>query len=125
MDPLDVLPLELALKILGLLDTFTLGTALQVSALWQEIVNSNDLLWAPLCKYHCHSKYIERDRAAGFTWKETLIRNYGSKKLLQDWLSGNIDKQCKCSQKLPPIGRFDAEDWGRILDAECARDLAK
>lgn len=126
MDPLQVLPLELSLNVLEFLDAFGLGMALQASPLWQRIIDDHDMLWAQHCRQFCHSEYIKRDRQAGFTWKETLIRNYGSKQLLRDWISGAFNLP-KCYHQLPPrpICRFDANDWGDIIDAQFARDSAK
>lgn len=120
MDPLRVLPVELSLGILELLDARALGNAEFVSTLWQRAINDNDYLWKYHCEKLCISDYIKRDRKAGYSWKETLQRNYGSKQFLKNWINGTYN-QNKCYHQMS-LCRLDTEDWGRIIDAQFARD---
>lgn len=55
LDPLDVLPREVSLKVFGYLDAITLGRAAQVSRLWKGTAD-DDLLWRTMCEQHIEKK---------------------------------------------------------------------
>ena len=55
VDPLQVLPREIALKVFGYLDAISLGRAAQVSRLWRSAAD-DDVLWRTMCEQHIEKK---------------------------------------------------------------------
>jgi F-box/WD-40 domain protein MET30 len=55
LDPFSVLPLEVALRILGYLDATSLCRAAQVSRLWKSLAD-DDMLWREICEQHIGQK---------------------------------------------------------------------
>ncbi|KAI5475136.1 sulfur metabolite repression control protein [Pseudohyphozyma bogoriensis] len=55
LDPLDVLPREVSLKVFGYLDAISLGRAAQVSKNWKSVAD-DDILWRTMCEQHIERK---------------------------------------------------------------------
>ncbi|BGP40636.1 hypothetical protein JCM10450v2_004631 [Rhodotorula kratochvilovae] len=55
LDPVELLPREVTLKIFGYLDAITLGRAAQVSRAWKGMAD-DDLLWRTMCEQHIERK---------------------------------------------------------------------
>ena len=55
IDPVSVLPRELALRCLAYLDAFSLGRAAQVSRSWRGLAD-DDMLWRAMCEQHIERK---------------------------------------------------------------------
>ena len=55
LDPLEVLPREVSLKVFSYLDAISLGRAAQVSHSWKETAD-DDLLWRTMCEQHIERK---------------------------------------------------------------------
>lgn len=55
IDPVEVLPREVTLKVFGYLDAITLGRAAQVSRAWKGMAD-DDLLWRTMCEQHIERK---------------------------------------------------------------------
>jgi F-box/WD-40 domain protein MET30 len=55
LDPFDILPREISLKVLSHLDAFSLGKAAQVSSNWKSLAD-DDLLWRGMCVQHIERK---------------------------------------------------------------------
>ncbi|GJN91005.1 hypothetical protein Rhopal_004019-T1 [Rhodotorula paludigena] len=55
LDPVELLPREVTLKIFGYLDAITLGRAAQVSRAWKGMAD-DDLLWRTMCQQHIERK---------------------------------------------------------------------
>ncbi|GAA6059504.1 hypothetical protein JCM10212_002247 [Sporobolomyces blumeae] len=55
LDPVELLPREVTLKIFGYLDAISLGRAAQVSKAWKGMAD-DDLLWRTMCEQHIERK---------------------------------------------------------------------
>jgi len=55
LDPVELLPREVTLKVFGYLDAITLGRAAQVSRAWKGMAD-DDLLWRTMCEQHIERK---------------------------------------------------------------------
>ncbi|GAA6005490.1 hypothetical protein JCM11491_003659 [Sporobolomyces phaffii] len=55
LDPVELLPREVTLKIFGYLDAISLGRAAQVSSAWKGMAD-DDLLWRTMCEQHIERK---------------------------------------------------------------------
>ncbi|BGP08647.1 hypothetical protein JCM10049v2_004494 [Rhodotorula toruloides] len=55
LDPVELLPREVTLKIFGYLDAISLGRAAQVSRAWKGMAD-DDLLWRTMCEQHIERK---------------------------------------------------------------------
>ncbi|GAA5898195.1 F-box/WD repeat-containing protein [Sporobolomyces salmoneus] len=55
LDPVELLPREVNLKIFGYLDAISLGRAAQVSRAWKGMAD-DDLLWRTMCEQHIERK---------------------------------------------------------------------
>ncbi|GAA6018592.1 hypothetical protein JCM10207_007229 [Rhodosporidiobolus poonsookiae] len=55
LDPVELLPREVSLKIFGYLDAISLGRAAQVSRAWKGMAD-DDLLWRTMCEQHIERK---------------------------------------------------------------------
>ncbi|GAA5884421.1 hypothetical protein JCM3774_006397 [Rhodotorula dairenensis] len=55
IDPVEVLPREVTLKVFGYLDAISLGRAAQVSRAWKGMAD-DDLLWRTMCEQHIERK---------------------------------------------------------------------
>lgn len=55
LDPVELLPREIALKVFGYLDAISLGRAAQVSKMWRNLAD-DDLLWRTMCEQHIERK---------------------------------------------------------------------
>ncbi|GAA5911629.1 hypothetical protein JCM6882_008058 [Rhodosporidiobolus microsporus] len=55
LDPVELLPREVTLKIFGYLDAISLGRAAQVSRAWKGMAD-DDLLWRTMCEQHIEKK---------------------------------------------------------------------
>ncbi|XP_060113620.1 F-box only protein 48 [Heteronotia binoei] len=120
----QLLPLEICLKIFGQLDLRSLCNAAMTCRSWNCTLESCDHLW----KHHCLSvravcqREIDGDRSDGYSWKVTLVRNYRKSKVKRDWLSGKYSN-IRSRSSLPEKSMYpmDADTWGEILEAELER----
>ncbi|KAM0756483.1 WD40 repeat-like protein [Meredithblackwellia eburnea MCA 4105] len=55
LDPIEVLPREVSLKLFSYLDAISLGRAAQVSKSWRAIAD-DDVLWRTMCEQHIERK---------------------------------------------------------------------
>ncbi|CDZ96894.1 Cdc4 and related F-box and WD-40 proteins [Phaffia rhodozyma] len=55
LDPFDLFPREVSLKVLSYLDAFSLGKAVQVSKHWRSLAD-DDFLWRGMCAQHIERK---------------------------------------------------------------------
>ncbi|ORY60374.1 quinon protein alcohol dehydrogenase-like superfamily [Leucosporidium creatinivorum] len=55
LDPVELLPREIGLKVFGYLDAISLGRAAQVSKTWKSMAD-DDLLWRTMCEQHIERK---------------------------------------------------------------------
>ncbi|KAM0789190.1 hypothetical protein ACM66B_000036 [Microbotryomycetes sp. NB124-2] len=55
IDPVEILPREVCLKVFGYLDAISLGRAAQVSKSWKNMAD-DDLLWRTMCEQHIERK---------------------------------------------------------------------
>ncbi|KAK4704452.1 F-box and WD-40 domain protein MET30, partial [Phenoliferia sp. Uapishka_3] len=55
LDPIEVLPREVSLKVFGYLDAISLGRAAQVSKSWKSCAD-DDVLWRTMCEQHIERK---------------------------------------------------------------------
>ncbi|KAL8292027.1 hypothetical protein RQP46_001493 [Phenoliferia psychrophenolica] len=55
LDPVEVLPREVSLKVFGYLDAISLGRAAQVSRAWKSCAD-DDVLWRTMCEQHIEKK---------------------------------------------------------------------
>ncbi|SCZ90127.1 BZ3500_MvSof-1268-A1-R1_Chr9g10719 [Microbotryum saponariae] len=55
LDPIELLPREVSLKVFSYLDAISLGRAAQVSKTWKHLAD-DDLLWRNMCEQHIERK---------------------------------------------------------------------
>nr|XP_056712764.1 F-box only protein 48 [Euleptes europaea] len=123
-DFVQLLPLEISLKIFSHLDIRSLCNAAMTCRSWNRTLETCDHLW----KLHCLTvralcqREIDRDRGNGYSWKVTLLRNYWKSKVKREWLSGKYSNICSRGS-LPEKSMYpmDVDTWGEILEAELER----
>ncbi|KAM5318176.1 F-box only protein 48 isoform 1-T5 [Glossophaga mutica] len=118
------LPLEVTLRIFSLLDVQSLCRASMTCWSWNCTIGVNDSLWKPHClaiRAVCKEE-IDNDLKSGYSWRDTLQRNYQKSKVKLEWLSGRYSNICS-PINLPEkiMYPMDAETWGEILEAELKR----
>ncbi|XP_040286113.1 F-box only protein 48 [Bufo bufo] len=124
----DVLPLEMLLQILNVLDLKSLLAKKETCKRFHQLLEDNDWLWRRHClqlRAVCPIE-IDEDRKKGHTWQETVRINYKKCIIKQKWKDGvfsNIDSY----EKLPPqtMCLLSVESWGEILDAELSRETQR
>lgn len=124
----EQLPDELYVKIFSQLDMRSLCRASMTCKRWNSAVRNNDSLWKPHClavRVVC-KREIDDDRKSGFSWRDTLLRNYQKSKVKLEWLSGRYSNICS-PVSLPEkiMYPMDVETWGEILEAELKRYAEK
>ncbi|XP_053140481.1 F-box only protein 48 isoform X2 [Hemicordylus capensis] len=98
-DFVQLLPLEVSLKIFSELDIQSLCNAAMTCKTWNCTIENCDYLW----KHHCLSvraicqREIDCDRGNGYSWKVTLLRNYWKSKVKNEWLSGKYSNIHSCN----------------------------
>ncbi|XP_077174017.1 F-box only protein 48 [Paroedura picta] len=123
-DFVQLLPLEICLRIFSQLDIQSLCNAAMTCRSWNCTLESCDHLW----KRHCLTirvvcqREIDRDRDDRYSWKVTLLRNYWKSKVKQEWLSGTYSN-VRSHSSLPEKSMYpmDMDTWGEILEAELER----
>uniref|UniRef100_A0A8C5KBB2 F-box only protein n=1 Tax=Jaculus jaculus TaxID=51337 RepID=A0A8C5KBB2_JACJA len=120
----ELLPLEVTLKIFSQLDVRSLCRASVTCRSWNHAIRNNDSLWRPHCltlRAVCQRE-IDDDVESGYSWRVILLRNYQKSKVKCDWLSGRYSNICS-SVSLPEkiMCPMDADTWGEILEAELER----
>ncbi|KAF6103352.1 F-box protein 48 [Phyllostomus discolor] len=118
------LPLEVTLRIFSWLDVQSLCRASMTCWSWNDKIRVDDSLWKPHClavRAVC-KKEIDDDLKSGYSWRDTLLRNYKKSKVKLEWLSGRYSNICS-PINLPEkiMYPMDAETWGEILEAELKR----
>ncbi|XP_066465984.1 F-box only protein 48 [Tiliqua scincoides] len=120
----QLLPLEISLRIFHELDIQSLCNAATTCKMWNQTIENCDHLW----KHHCLSvralcqREVDTDRRNGYSWKVTLMRNYWKSKVKHEWLSGkysNIHSHSGLPEK--SMYPMDVDTWGEILKAELER----
>ncbi|XP_069351214.1 F-box only protein 48 [Eulemur rufifrons] len=121
----EMLPLEVTLRIFSLLDIQSLCRASLTCTSWNNVIkNSDSSLWKPQCltvRAVC-PREIDDDLESGYSWRVTLERNYRKSKVKYEWLSGrysNIRSPTSLPEKI--MYPMDADTWGEILEAELER----
>ncbi|KAL2774011.1 F-box only protein 48 [Daubentonia madagascariensis] len=120
----EVLPLEVTLKIFSLLDIQSLCRASLTCKSWNYAIRNSDSLWKPPCltvRAVC-PREIDDDLESGYSWRVILERNYQKSKVKHKWLSGRYSNICSPTS-LPEkiMYPMDADTWGEILEAELER----
>ncbi|XP_054853783.1 F-box only protein 48 [Eublepharis macularius] len=123
-DFVQLLPLEISMKIFSQLDIQSLCHAAMTCKSWNHTLEACDNLW----KHHCLTvrsvcqREIDGDRGNGYSWKITLLRNYRKSKVKYEWLSGKYSN-IRSRSGLPEKSMYpmDADTWGEILEAELER----
>nr|DBA27077.1 TPA: hypothetical protein GDO54_011256 [Pyxicephalus adspersus] len=119
------LPDEMLLEILSYLDVKSLCRMKQTSKILNGFLNHNDLLWKPHCLALCSvcQSEVNEDKEKGFTWKETLQRNYSKCVIKQQWLDGKFSKISSYSE-LPHYSMcpLSVTSWEEIMEAEFRRE---
>ncbi|XP_006909594.1 F-box only protein 48 isoform X1 [Pteropus alecto] len=124
----ELLPREISLQIFSLLDVQSLCRASMTCRSWNCTITKNDFLWEPHClaiRAVC-KREIDDDRKSGYSWMDTLQRNYQKSKVKFNWLSGrysNLSSSVSLPEKI--MYPMDAETWGEILEAELKRYAEK
>ncbi|XP_059842164.1 F-box only protein 48 isoform X1 [Hypanus sabinus] len=118
------LPQELTLKIFSELDIQSLSSAAMTCKAWNYLIENSDFLW----RNHCLTtlavckRELLCDRASGFSWKVTLVRNYKKSNIKQAWLNGHYSYIRSANELLHKnMCEMDADAWGEILEAELER----
>ncbi|XP_051868909.1 F-box only protein 48 [Pristis pectinata] len=118
------LPQELTLKIFSELDIQGLSNATMTCKTWNYLIENSDFLW----RKHCLTtlavckRELQCDRASGFSWKVTLVRNYEKSNIKQAWLNGHYSYIRSANELLrKSMCEMDADAWGEILEAELER----
>ncbi|XP_072121556.1 F-box only protein 48 isoform X1 [Mobula birostris] len=118
------LPQELTLKIFSELDIQSLSSAAMTCKAWNYLIENSDFLW----RNHCLTtlavckRELQCDRASGFSWKVTLVRNYKKSNIKQAWLNGHYSYIRSANELLhKSMCEMDADAWGEILEAELER----
>ncbi|XP_054584262.1 F-box only protein 48-like [Eptesicus fuscus] len=121
LNKLITLPQEIALHIFSQLDVQSLCRASMTCRRWNDTIRNHDFLWKPHClaiRAVC-AREVDDDRKSGYSWRDTLLRNYKKSQVKHGWLSGrfsNIDLPTLLSETT--MCPMDAETWGEILEAE-------
>lgn len=124
---LELLPREISLQIFSQLDVQSLCRASMACRSWNRILTESDSLWEPHClavRTVC-KREVDDDRKSGYSWMDTLRRNYQKSKMKLDWLSGrysNLSSPLSLPEKMYPM---DADTWGEILEEELKRDAKR
>ncbi|XP_015426956.1 PREDICTED: F-box only protein 48-like [Myotis davidii] len=122
------LPEEVTLQIFSQLDIQSLCRASMTCRSWNDIIRNNDGLWKPHClalRAVCERE-VDDDRKSGYSWRDTLLRNYKKSQVKHSWLSGrfsNIDLPTLLSETT--MCPMDKGTWGEILEAELNRSEIK
>ncbi|XP_072032011.1 F-box only protein 48-like [Amphiura filiformis] len=122
-DFIQLLPPELAMMVLLNLDIPSLCYASQACQDWHNVIQDTEYLWKLLCDHHCvDAADIAEDRANGYSWKETVMRNFGHHAIKRKWLKGEFSN-FSSFEDIPGkhMCCMDVETWGRILDLELSR----
>ncbi|XP_078001281.1 F-box only protein 48-like [Glandiceps talaboti] len=122
-DIIQILPVEMCFNIVTKMDISTICQLSQTSKNWNDTIEHTDWLWKYLCLNHLEDNtYVEDDRAQGFTWRETFIRNYGYNVIQRHWFNG-VFSNIKSFEDLPQkcMCPMDLETWGQILELELCR----
>ncbi|XP_792991.1 F-box only protein 48 [Strongylocentrotus purpuratus] len=120
---LKTLPPELSLYILSIVDIESLCAASQTCKNWNNVIENTDYLWKLLCELNCEDwTDVVEDRASGYSWKETLQRNFKHHAIRRKWIRGDFSS-FKSYEDLP--GRImcimDRHQWGQIFEHELSR----
>ncbi|KAM7079421.1 F-box only protein 48 isoform 1-T8 [Molossus nigricans] len=118
------LPEEVIRQIFSSLDMQSLCRASMTCRRWYDITKDNDSLWKPHClalRAVC-KREIDDDQKSGYSFKDTLLRNYQKSQVKLHWLSGRYSNICS-PDNLPEaiMCPMDAETWGEILEVEMER----
>ncbi|XP_013370189.1 PREDICTED: F-box only protein 48 isoform X2 [Chinchilla lanigera] len=120
----ELLPLEVTLKIFSQLDIQSLCRASLTCRSWNSTIKDSDSLWKPHCltlRTVCQRE-IDNDLQNGYSWRDILLRNYQKSKVKHEWLSGRYSNICSLIS-LPEkiMCPMDADTWGEIFEAELER----
>ncbi|XP_061686443.1 F-box only protein 48 isoform X2 [Syngnathoides biaculeatus] len=120
----ETLPTEMSVKIFGELDARSLCRASATCRRWHAIIQDSPHLWRTQCLsiVTLCQREVDADRRNGFSWKESLARNYIRSRVKLDWLRGRYSNVASAvelrGRKMVPM---DVETWGEILQAELDR----